>query len=845
MVRKSTIFQPGRAVRHVCTLLVMLIMHCVSISETPAQTLTELVVPQYFGSKSAGSTNNSRTPFALCLRIDGLLPNTLYDIRAGIGLVSDGPTAWGAGNLWTGTDYTGNIALNVFTTDSSGSSGPFWLCIQPTGNAARFDAGQQHNLRIGYRVNGGSFGGSPAFVGTKIMTALDIATNPRTAAISDDGCFVKGTAMPVSGGKYVLLYDNENGTGDPLSVYMIRQMPVTQVLSQPVLPQSVNDIYLQSGTSGVGDYPAVIPAGIANPAGLKRVESRNNDNSIFAFNTDADGLWPGGANSTGSLRRELLILTGSDTPLIPGGPVLPTVLTDTVISAITFNSATGGGNVTDQGGDIITARGLCWSESADPSISDDHTNEPGTAGSFSSTIAGLMAMTSYHLRAYATNSAGTAYGEDVAFTTACEPYPPVTNFYSDKTEIQVGDTVNFFDSTFLCPDTWNWSFVGGIPMTSTLQNPVGIVYTYPGEFNVCLTTANSYGSRVLCKSGYIRVEEHEDPKVVITEIMYNPPESGTDSLEFIELYNNGIHRVNLKNFFFDKGVNYVFPEIVLEPGGYLVVAADSIAVQNAFEVPSWQWTSGALSNVGEEIILRDRYGYTVDSVMYDDAFPWDSLADGNGSSLELCDPGSDNSLGQNWRGAIEFRMTNNNGDSLRASPLAGCSYYPVPGFTADDSLIFTGEQVVFTSTSYGNPGLFHWTFEGGTPGSFDGEMPPPVRYDEPGSFGVSLTVTNAMGSATLEKPGMVEVGLTGIETPGSQRILVCPNPSPGGRIILGTDDSGPLTITLFNCIGARICSFITYGPRPGISLPPLSKGLYYVEISGKNEWRFTQKLIIN
>ena len=703
--------------------LVFLLVSLSGAADLASQTLTELVVPKYIGSKSGASTNNSRTPFAVCLQIDGLLSNTIYDIRANIGLVTDAPTVWGAGNLWTGTDFSGSIALSVFTTDATGSSGPFWLYIQPTGNGTRFDAGQQHNLRIGYRITGGSFSSGPSFVGTKIFKALDIATNPRTPSVNDDGCFVKGTSFPISGGRYVLLFDNENGTGDPLYSYMIRHMPVTQILSQPDLPPVINDIYMQTGTSGVGDYPAVIPIGANNPSGVRRVESRNPDNTVFAFNTDPDGIWPGGANTTTPVRREVIILTNTDTPLIPGGPSSPTVVTDTNVMGITHNSAVGGGDVTDQGGTTITARGICWSQALNPSVTDPHSTEPGTTGPFTSNISGLMPNAAYHLRAYAINADDTAYGADVGFSTLCEPYAPGVNFYADKTEIQVGDTVNFFDSTMYCPSSWNWSFVGGIPMTSNLPGPTGIVYTYPGDFNVCLTATNEYGTRTVCKAGYIRVAPHHDPRVVITEIMYNPPESGTDSLEFLELYNNDTLPVNLEGFYFDQGVSFGFPGYVLGAGQYLLVAADSNAMRNTFNVSSLQWSSGALSNSGEKIILKDRSGVTVDSVEFDDISPWDSLADGRGPSLELCDADADNSLGQNWRAAIEFKTVNSNGDTLRTSPLAGCSFIPLAGFTADDTVIFQGGSVIFTSTSTGDIDSYSWEFEGGDPSSYQGESP--------------------------------------------------------------------------------------------------------------------------
>jgi uncharacterized protein (TIGR02145 family) len=95
----------------------------------------------------------------------------------------------------------------------------------------------------------------------------------------------------------------------------------------------------------------------------------------------------------------------------------PTVSTVTV-SGISTSSATCGGNVTSDGGATVTARGVCWSTSQSPTINSDHTTNGSGTGSFTSSITGLSAGTTYYVRAYATNSEGTSYGDEVSFTTS-------------------------------------------------------------------------------------------------------------------------------------------------------------------------------------------------------------------------------------------------------------------------------------------------------------------------------------------------------------------------------------------------------------------------------------------
>ena len=104
--------------------------------------------------------------------------------------------------------------------------------------------------------------------------------------------------------------------------------------------------------------------------------------------------------------------------IIPNAPTtaLPTVTT-TAVSNIAPTTARSGGNVTADGGADVTARGICWSTSQTPTISGNHTTDGTGTGNFTSTMTGLTPNTTYYVRAYATNSEGTAYGEVVSFTT--------------------------------------------------------------------------------------------------------------------------------------------------------------------------------------------------------------------------------------------------------------------------------------------------------------------------------------------------------------------------------------------------------------------------------------------
>ena len=162
---------------------------------------------------------------------------------------------------------------------------------------------------------------------------------------------------------------------------------------------------------------------------------------------------------------------------------VPTVTTS-LVSEVATTSATCGGNVTSDGGASVTVRGVCWSTSQNPTVNDSHTTDGGGMGSFTSNITGLAANTIYYVRAYATNSAGTAYGEEVTFTTlsaggtavidskSCPGTPTVTDHEGNVyATVQIGDQCWMRDNlrTTTSPTTGTYL----IPAASTVGTYTG------------------------------------------------------------------------------------------------------------------------------------------------------------------------------------------------------------------------------------------------------------------------------------------------------------------------------------------------------------------------------------
>jgi PKD repeat protein len=189
----------------------------------------------------------------------------------------------------------------------------------------------------------------------------------------------------------------------------------------------------------------------------------------------------------------------------------PTVTTNSV-SSITSTSAVCGGTVTSDGGATVTARGVCWNTSSNPTTSNSKTNNGTGTGSFTGSIPGLNPGTTYYVRAYATNSKGTSYGSNVSFTTN-PASTPTANFYGTPTSGKVPLTAQFYDQSSAGSGAsitaWNWDFGDG--KTNSSRNPSN-KYTSPGLYTVRLTVTNSKGNQdTKTRVDYINVTETNEP----------------------------------------------------------------------------------------------------------------------------------------------------------------------------------------------------------------------------------------------------------------------------------------------------------------------------------------------
>ena len=187
-------------------------------------------------------------------------------------------------------------------------------------------------------------------------------------------------------------------------------------------PSYVSTTFLTSGGTVSADGGGTVTSrGVCWDTAVGPTVAKNHTTNGFGLGTFASAITGLNAGTTYHIRAYASNVGGTNY----GNEVTVSTLTTVVVpsvsttpaSSILAKTAMSGGTVSDWGGSAVSARGICWNTSGTPTITDFKTVDGSDIGAFSSGVTGLVGGTTYFVRAYATNSIGTGYGNSISFST--------------------------------------------------------------------------------------------------------------------------------------------------------------------------------------------------------------------------------------------------------------------------------------------------------------------------------------------------------------------------------------------------------------------------------------------
>ena len=165
---------------------------------------------------------------------------------------------------------------------------------------------------------------------------------------------------------------------------------------------------------------------------------------------------------------------------------IPTLTTSTV-SSVSQTTAVGGGSISSNGGAAITASGICWSTNQNPTIANNKTTDGTTSSTFVSSITGLTANTTYYVKAYATNSVGTAYGNEISFTTLVQLTPGTIT----DNDGNIYNTVTIGTQTWMAANLKTSTYNDGSTIPNVIVNTAWSALTTGAQCDYGNTPANT------------------------------------------------------------------------------------------------------------------------------------------------------------------------------------------------------------------------------------------------------------------------------------------------------------------------------------------------------------------
>jgi PKD repeat protein len=518
---------------------------------------------------------------------------------------------------------------------------------------------------------------------------------------------------------------------------------------------------------------------------------------------------------------------------------------------------------------------------------------------------GSVPIGDYTLNIVTTGSNGTPIHKRTATVRALTPVAPTAGFSVNDTSACEGQGLNFQDFSSGPPTSWAWSFPGGNPSTSSVQNPTNIVYNTIGTYDVSLTVTNQSGSNTITKTSYITVSTVPSAPVSgnVTVCEGETVPDFTAEGEGLKWY-SGNQAVGSGNSFatgktLPGTYNYTVTQNVngCESAPTAVtltinalpavtfIMADSVCGNNpAFDLTGGLPAGGLYSGNGvagsgltfDPIVAGPgvhtlTYTYTdanscTNSATHDVTIatlpsvtldPVSPVCVGAPAVTLNASPAGGTFQGQGVSGNVfdpaitgagEFMVSYSFTDVVTQCQVSASQTIIVnalPFIAALDTSSCGNRPVIFDAT-ISNPGSYVWS-----PG---GETTPTIQVDTVGrglgEFSFSVTATDANNCVSTKEVKVTFFDCTGLEEPNSiEAIQLFPNPNSGQFSIMSNHiPSGQYTLSVVNSLNAVVYKEknvqITEGFRKNLDLRKLSNGMYMLRLENQlTGW--SRQFIIN
>jgi len=346
-------------------------------------------------------------------------------------------------------------------------------------------------------------------------------------------------------------------------------------------------------------------------------------------------------------------------------------------------------------------------------------------------------------------------------TVTVQSCSPPTAVINPPTSVCEGYPVNFGDNSTGGPTSWNWTFPGATPPTSTAQNPTNVLWSTAGSYTVTLIVSNANGS----DTDQVVYIVNPLPVVVITA-----SDDTICSASSVTLTGSG-------------AAGYVW-----NPGGQtinpLVVSPTSTTTYTLVGIAS----SGCMDSTNITIVVNPAPNVTATALNGTICVGQSTTLTSGGASSYVWQPGGQTgvSVTVSPTATTTYTVTGTDANGCTATAtvsviVQNCNV-PTAAFTVSDSTICPGTCIDFTDQSVGATS-WTWYFTGGTPNSSTQQNPANICYSTPGMFTVFLIATNATGSDTTTM--FVNVGSTlPVTTTGYTQIAI------GNSVMIGASGNG-------------------------------------------------------